>query len=770
MKQSILLRALSLCVALVCLCSVVSCDLITPTDVASEDAAEKADNTPALDLLATDTKVTTGFSVSRAFSSDMVIQRDEPLRVWGWADSSYEGKTVTGEFLGVTAESTVKNGEWEITFEPGFEANPAMGNHMTIRTDSDEVIFKNVLVGDVYMVIGQSNVAYWLQTHCAATGTNYYGIFDGDKPIRIRMNSLGDTVGYPQKGTEEVCHDVLNGRTWNVPNANNAVQFTAIGYLFAMELVERTDAKIPIGVIEIDGNGQPIGAFLPNEVAAATNSDSYNSERGIYTTAGINGDAARYMYNHHMAPYEKYALAGVVWYQGESDFTTELTNTYVEKFVGLMNYMRSTHNLKNKEFPVYIMEFPSVYPGGAYIDFGYTRAEMGSIPQLLPNSYVSVSSDLFNDKNYADNIHPHIKGPQSKRLADLACSVWYGMTPLAEATGPILKEYKVSEDRKTVTLIFDNVGEGLTTSDGGTTVKGFVPFTKFGKLNTVKRLEGEITAPDTVTLTSTNDIYGVAYNAISENYYGVDINLCNSYGRIASAFTFYEPRIYGTRVEPVDGELTPTAPTDDTIAVHFATTEGTRAIGTQVFRESGRGGEITLSLYAFDTDYATTIAAEPIRTDTFRNLQNFSRIELLSDRKTPFAAGEYLLVVSGVSDLSLKMGGTHESQVLYRGGKADLNASALITLSYAEKYDTIYAIPADLNRPAETEPPITEAPTEPVTEPITAPLATTPAEETTPVTEAETSPTSSGGCGSMLSLSALLLLVAAAVLTARRKR
>ncbi len=775
MKHTSIFRALSLILALMCLLCTAACDI--PTTQKTVEAHDQNAATPSLELLAS--TQSTGFSVSRAFTSDMVVQRDEPLRVWGWADAAHEGKTVTGEFLGVTAETTVKDGEWEITFEPGFEANAAMGNHMTVRSDSDEVVFENVLVGDVYIVIGQSNVAYWLQSHCSATGTDYNSLFADNKPIRIRYNTLGDTAGYPARGTDEVCRDVLNGRTWWVPNANNAKQFTALGYLYALELVERTNAQIPIGIIEIDGNGQPIGTFLPNEVAAATDSDSYNSSRGIYTTGGVNGDWARYMYNHYMAPYEKYAMAGVVWYQGESDFQTDMANTYVDKFVALMNYMRDTHNLRNKDFPVYVVEIPTIYPQPAghtgawhYLDLGYIRAEMGSIPTRLSNSYIAVSSDLFTDTRYENSLHPDIKGPQAERLADIAESVWYDQTPLAEATGPILKDYTVSEDRKTITLTFDNVGNGLTTSDGGTAVKGFVAFTRSGTLNTGKAVTAEITAPDTVTITGTAAMYGIIYNCVDRNLYGQEINLCNSYGRIASAFTFFEERIYGARVTPIEADMTPAAPAaDDTLALHFATSTKFAAVGTQIFRQAGRGGAITLSIYAFDTDYATTVAGEPLQTDTFTDLESFERVELSVDRRKSFDAGEYLLVISGVSELSLYMGDAHESQVLYRNGEADLNASALITLSYAEKYDAVYAIPTDLNRPAETEPPITEAPTEPVTEPITEAPDTTPTEETTaPVTEADTSPVTSGGCGSMLSASALLLLLGAAVVCARRRR
>ncbi len=765
---------ISLFIALACLFGTATCLLSIGCTAADTRAAD----IPHMDCNPAAPAQVHGFAVSRAFSSDMVVQRDEPLRVWGFADASFEGKTVTGEFLGVTAEGTVKDGEWLITFEPGFPANASMGNHMRIKTDGKEITLEDVLVGDVYMVIGQSNVAYGLNAHCANHGLSLPSLIDAEAPIRLKYNTLNDTAGYPARGTEEVCADVINGRPWWVPNAQNAAQFSALGYLYAMELVEKTDGGIPIGIIEIDGNGQPIGAFLPNEVAAATGADSYHG--GIYVPPGVNGTHSRYMYNHFMYPYEKYGLAGVVWYQGESDFQTATADVFAEKFTALMNYMRGTHNLKNKDFPVYIVEIPTIYrqPAGFtgawhYLDLGYIRAEMGSIPSLLPNSYMAVSSDLFTDSRYNNSLHPDIKDGQAKRLADIAGSVAYGLGSLDEATGPILKDYAISKDRKTVTLTFTNVGEGLTTADGGKVIQGFLGYTKSGRLSADKPLTAEITAPDTVTVTAKTALYGVAYNAIDENFYGKQINLCNSNGKPAAAFTFYETRIYGARREMIGDNLHTETP-EGIIATHFSTAADLLSVSTRILRTSNNAATLTLSLYTFQTDYATTVAGKPLLTETLTGLACHSWATLERDRGKTIPAGEYLLVISDAANVALQIGNTHESQILYRGGEADLDASLLLGLSYAEKTEADYSLPTDPNRPPETEP-VTEAPTEPVTEPVTVPAETTGSSEesTAPaesVTATEEPVSDDKGCASVLPAASLLLLLASGACVLRRKR
>ncbi len=712
-----------------------SCDMGLP----SEREAAAPTQSPRMEMLASGETSAGGFTVSRAFTSNMVIQRDEPIRVWGWAGESRNGETVTATFAGQSAEGKIENGEWLVTFAEGFAASAAMGNDMIVTCGADKVVLEDVLVGDVYMVIGQSNVAYWLETHCAANGVDYYALINGTKSLRLRYNSLGDTAGYPKQGTEEVCLDVLNGRPWWIPDAQNARQFTAIGYLFALEIIERTNGEIPVGIIEIDGNGQPIGAFMPNEAAGATDSDSYAADVGYFVTPGVNGNHARYMYNHHMYPYERYALAGVVWYQGESDFQKENADTYVDKFTALMEHMRSTHNLKNKDFPVYIVEFPTIYhqpadfTGGGFatMDLGYIRAEMGSIPQRLSNSYLAVSSDIFADDHYWNSLHPDIKGPQAKRLADIAGSVWYGLSPLDEATGPILKDYAISEDRLTITLTFDNVAEGLSTADGGKTVNGFVAINRVGTLSPGHKITATITGKDQITVASSKPMYGVAYNCVMDNFYGKQINLCNSNGRIASAFTFAEMRMYRIRHEIIgEGAELVTPAAEDVYAIHFRALSDLVSVGTQLYKNNTVGGQVTLSVYAFQTDYATTMASKPLVTETCKNFDKFEWVELTAGRTKLWDEGEYLLVIAGIEDAMIRTGTAHEGQFCYKNGAYLPDASILLALTYDCRVEKAYGIPTDENAETETE---TQGETTPET------LPESHSEDTLPETKVEES-------------------------------
>ena len=489
----------------------------------------------------------TQFTVSNVFANDMVVQRNEHIRVWGWADASQNGKKVTGEFKGMFAEAIIENGAWEITFGARMEASAEMGHTMKIYADGVSYEFTDVLVGDVYMVMGQSNCAYTVHNHHLYVNTPDKGgkdVLDYNAPIRIHYNSQMQTQGYPKWGTEEVCLEVKSGSTWQRADSyEDIASFTAIGYLFAHNYVKLTDSKVPIGLIEIDGNGRPLGAFMCNEVATEKGTDRFDANKGYYVTTGVNGDAGRFLYNCYMYPFERYALAGLIWYQGESDLLQANTRVYAENFSALMTYMRGTHNLINKDFPVYYVEFPTIYQKPAnhvgdwhYMDVGLIRAAMGEIQRILPNSHQIVSTDLWSDDTFFNNLHPNCKFEQSERIATLAAAIngEAGKT-VEQGNGPILVKMELSEDKKTAILTYENVGEGLKTTDGGSTVKGFVLYRKNCSINDRDEVTATITAPNQITIESNASISGLAYNAITYNVFGVDVNLCNSEGVPAGA-------------------------------------------------------------------------------------------------------------------------------------------------------------------------------------------------------------------------------------------
>lgn len=490
-------------------------------------------------------KPSTLFTVANVFSDNMVVQRGEPVKIWGFAESNANGAKIRGEFMGETAETTVRDGEWMLVFDRSFDACADMGNNVRVYSDSKEVVLYNVLIGDVYMVIGQSNCAYTMSYHwafvdgndterCPANITYNY-------PIRLNYNTQNAPNTTVKRGSAEEAKDLNRTNTWQIANKANITNFSAIGYLFAHNYVKLTGGTVPVGLIEIDGNGRPLGAFLCNSTATKFRTDAYNYSKGYYVTTGYNGEQGRFLYNEFMAPFSRMPIAGIIWYQGESDCLLNEANRYAGAFVDYIEYMRGTHNTNNKNFPVYFAEFPSMYtaPSGysgdwAYLDVDRIRGQMGKMVTMSDNIFQIQSSDLWGDKTYWNSLHPNCKYEQALRAAKMACAFnGEGGIAMENASGPIVESVTFSADGKTATVKYKNVGEGLKTVDGSDEVRGFsaVSANSIGAA-----LTGRIVSPDTVEVTSQTKLTGIGYNVVTPYYFGDQLNLCNSAGIPAGAF------------------------------------------------------------------------------------------------------------------------------------------------------------------------------------------------------------------------------------------
>lgn len=516
---------------------------------AETESQTEAETEPTDLILGDSVAYAADFTVSKAFGDNMIIQRNEYIRIWGWAEESENGKKVTASYMGACADALITDGEWEVVIHSKLEANTNKGNDLKVYTDSKEVVFKDVLVGDVFMVVGQSNVQYSVSQYLGNEPEPKWSVneLSPDSIIRVNYNSNTDSTGYPVRGTTDVCEDVVTPNGWVTPDASSIMRLSAFGYFIAKQIVELTENKIPIGIIQMSANGRPLSVFMPNELADAMNTDKFDESQGVYIGKVHTHVVTRYMYNHYMKPYEKMPLAGVVWYQGEAESSKGVSSVFVERFSALMNYMRNTHNLVNKEFPVFLMELPTIYSKPAdfagewgYLDTGIIRAVQGMIPMSLENSYIAVGSDLWANETYADNVHPFCKYEQAERMAGLMNAVLYGGTTMEEATGPVLASYEISKDQKTIVLKFDNVGTGLTTSDGTNVIKGLFSVSKKYTIETKYSIVAEITAPDTITVTSERAMCGVSYIAYPDDYYDTTVNLCNSYGKPVAGFFIYE--------------------------------------------------------------------------------------------------------------------------------------------------------------------------------------------------------------------------------------
>ncbi len=504
---------------------------------------------PVIEKAAEVTPTAEDFTVSNVFSNNMVLQRDEYIRIWGTADAEQKGKTICAEFMGLKGSAEIdENGDWLITLDGTLPACTEKGNSLRVYSSTKEKVFNDVLVGDVYMVLGQSNAAQTVQDvlNGYKNAPNYTPPFsaddiNNDDNIRIISNNPKHGNALKQDGSTFMETKVYNKSGWRAPASNNyAKNCSAIGYFFAKQLTNATKNEIPVGIIDVSLAATVLAAFMTPDVAEKLGVDNFNKGQNAYMADSILGlQRSRIMYNQYLHPFMNCSISGIIWYQGESDAKEPLQSSYVTNFITLMEAYRKEINQNFRDYPIFIMEFPACFANAAtygYIDFGGVRANMGTIPSQLPNSHFIVTSDLWKDSSYADAAHTYCKWEMATRVLGTVLPLFYGeyaSSAVDTTAGPVYVSKKVISDTE-AELSFAYAGEGLKTADDSY-CKGFEVRTSSGWLPA-----SEVTLDGSkVTVSHTEAFNAIRYHATTQETFPENINVCNSAGIPMAAFTVY---------------------------------------------------------------------------------------------------------------------------------------------------------------------------------------------------------------------------------------
>jgi sialate O-acetylesterase len=418
------------------------------------------------------------------FGDNMVLQRDIPLNVWGLAD---KGEKVTVSFAGQEKQSTAgEDGRWMVKLDPLKVSSTAQT--MTVSSSqiskSPNLQFKNVLVGDVWVCSGQSNME--LPVLKAANAKEE--VASSENPL-IRHMSISPTISlYPQ--------DEVQSNKWNVAGPQATAGFTAAGYYFAKEIVKETG--IPVGLINASRGGTKIEPWTPAEAFRKfpeLKSTSEEVDAWIPTTEIGKKSFGKYIedikawipaaeaalkegrmtpplphapgstisfhsptmaFNGTISPLMNYGIKGVIWYQGEANGGED--EIYTHKMNALVSSWRSLW--KEGDFPFYYVQLANFRtsnpdnPAGGDLWTKTREAQLKTMP-VVKNTGMAVIIDIGE----AGDIHPKNKQDVGKRLAAWALAKDYGKNIVY--SGPLYKDFKV-EDGK-IRLSFDHVGTGLIT-------------------------------------------------------------------------------------------------------------------------------------------------------------------------------------------------------------------------------------------------------------------------------------------------------------------
>lgn len=348
------------------------------------------------------------FKVSGVFSSNMVLQRDEPIMIWGF--SCAPGTKVTGEFMGETAEGIVGNdNRWQLT----FSAHPyeKTGQKMRISDErGNESVFEDILIGDVWFVGGQSNAELTLAP-CAPFSPGI--TFDANDNFRLFKQTQAYPYMHPEK-CEAPYPDVINPEwMWKKPDEEASLEFSAMGWYFAKEVTRNID--VPLGMIMIAAGGACMRELLPVELAHECGYTSGNLVReGGY-------------FNSLIYPFIPLKFKAMLFFQGESEGGWR---EYAERYDRELKLMVEDERARFKvNFPIYNVQL-SDYGDNTFGFFKWldiARAKQVDAAGIIDRYTLTVDMDLGSPEGYEDWPHSPLKKPLAMRLAKLALSREYGV-------------------------------------------------------------------------------------------------------------------------------------------------------------------------------------------------------------------------------------------------------------------------------------------------------------------------------------------------------
>ncbi len=372
---------------------------------------------------------------------DMVLQRDLPVPIWGWAEA---GEEVSVSFAGqIKTAKAGDDGKWMVKLSAlKATAKPAT---LTVK-GSNEIKLENILVGEVWICSGQSNMEWRL----SGSTNGKEEIAAADHPL-IR---LFDVPGH--KVSPQPKERLAIPSSWKVCNPQTSGGFSAVGYFFGRRL--HKELGVPVGLIGSNWGGTRIEPWttlagfqsVPELAKIAEQVKNYKSD------TKVGGGSPSAIYNQMVHPLAPFAMRGGIWYQGESNGGEHMS--YYHKKHALVNGWRKV--FQNKDLAFYWVQLanfqnPGTNPAGGD---GWAKIREAQTKALdIPHTGMAVAIDLADAHNPRD-IHPRNKQDVGGRLAQWALHQTYGKKDIVP-TGPLYKSHKVKDNM--IHLSFDHVGKGL---------------------------------------------------------------------------------------------------------------------------------------------------------------------------------------------------------------------------------------------------------------------------------------------------------------------
>lgn len=364
---------------------------------------------------------------------NMVLQQKTITVLWGKASPAAKVKITTSWNAKSYSIRTGNDSLWRVSV-----STPAAGGPFDITFDDGEkLILKNILIGEVWVCSGQSNMSMPVK------GFKNQPIAGSDELLQHAENPNIRLMQIQRQYSVKPEFD-CKVSPWMAANMESVSEFSAVGYIYAKILQEKL--KIPIGIIMTAWGGTKIEAWMnPGSL------DSLSFIEQSKQKAKITHNSPTVLYNAMINPIIGYAIKGVIWYQGEANRSNY--QQYDQLMQAMVRGWRKAWNIG--EWPFYYVQIaPFKYDGTNQSAF--LREAQLKASTLIPSSGMVVSMDVGKEAF----IHAPDKTTIAKRLSLWALANNYGMTKLAFAS-PVYKSIHIKGD--TAEVYFENAVNGLST-------------------------------------------------------------------------------------------------------------------------------------------------------------------------------------------------------------------------------------------------------------------------------------------------------------------
>jgi sialate O-acetylesterase len=368
--------------------------------------------------------------------NNMVLQQNKQVPLWGKARVNAKVTIVTSWNHKLYTVWAKKDSTWRLL----VQTPKAGGPYEVSFNDGQSLVLKNILIGEVWVCSGQSNMEMPVKGFGNQPILNSSDLLLDAENSNIRLFRL-------ERASSRSPQNDCKATPWEEANAQSVKDFSAVGYMYAKILQEKL--KVPVGVIMSVWGGTMVEAWMDQ----ASLKEFPEIKMAPDTAKVINKNDPTVLFNAMINPFVGYGIKGVIWYQGEQNRINY--QQYDRLLAAMVNEWRKIWQMG--EWPFYYVQIaPYTYtPKDKQGLAAYLREAQQKAMAEIPNSGMAVTMDLGSEKS----IHPPDKLPVSKRLAYWALANTYGKKGL-NYQSPVYKSMKVTGSNAFIN--FDATPNGLT--------------------------------------------------------------------------------------------------------------------------------------------------------------------------------------------------------------------------------------------------------------------------------------------------------------------